>query len=293
MNQREYDVPAARISCEAVLLRAGAADAALFVLPGIDCKVDEMRALAQRLDGRAVYGLEMKFAGDRDASLATVEEMGARASTEIRSVQPNGPYHIAGYSFGGMIAFETALQLNRSGARVALLALIATPIAQRYWPLLTLMRSVARRTLRHFGDLARRPMGAAGPLLAKRTMRVARLAAERLFPGSLLPVAPASANAGQGSATGHAAMEKYQPGFYSGSLTFLQPAEDREFFCDFSRLWEGHAAQLDVQTFPTDHLGFVHDPEMVGLVAEFLDRRLRDSADPEPGPASLPRVATS
>lgn len=292
MNQREHDVPADRMSCEAVLLRPGAADAALFVLPGIDCNVDEMRALAQRLDGgRAVYGLEMKFTPDKDASRVTVEEMAARALMEIRSVQPSGPYHIAGYSFGGMIAFETALQLSRSDGKVALLALIATPIAQRYWPISTLLRSVVRRTARHLGDLARQPMGAAAPLLAKRTRRVARLGAQRLFPSSFLPATPALRNSDLGSATGEAAKEKYQPGFYSGSLTFLQPAEDREFFCDFSRLWQGHAAKLDVQTFPTDHLGFMHDPRMIGLVAEFLDRRLRESA--EPGPASLSRIATS
>jgi len=46
---------------------------------------------------------------------------------EIRVVQKDGPYHIAGYSFGGIIAFEMAQQLRAAGSLVGLVGLIDTP----------------------------------------------------------------------------------------------------------------------------------------------------------------------
>jgi acetoacetyl-CoA synthetase len=67
----------------------------------------------------------------------TVEEMAAHYVQEIRSLQPSGPYHLAGFSMAGLIAFEIAQQLVRNGERVAFLALIDTPPtsthAATYW----------------------------------------------------------------------------------------------------------------------------------------------------------------
>jgi thioesterase domain-containing protein len=49
----------------------------------------------------------------------------ARANVvAIRSVQPRGPYDLAGYSFGGLVALETARQLRAAGQQVRLLAII-------------------------------------------------------------------------------------------------------------------------------------------------------------------------
>ena len=42
----------------------------------------------------------------------------------IRTVAPRGPYHLAGYSFGGLVALEMAHQLKAAGEQVGLLALI-------------------------------------------------------------------------------------------------------------------------------------------------------------------------
>jgi len=47
-----------------------------------------------------------------------------------RAAQPTGPYHLLGWSFGGLIAYEIACQLQASGAEVALLALLDTALEQ-------------------------------------------------------------------------------------------------------------------------------------------------------------------
>ena len=44
----------------------------------------------------------------------------------IRQVQPEGPYQLAGWSFGGTLALEMAQQLQKGGESVALLAIIDT-----------------------------------------------------------------------------------------------------------------------------------------------------------------------
>src|SRR6267378_4442567 len=50
----------------------------------------------------------------------SVEEIAAYYLSQIHTVQSQGPYFLAGYSFGGMIAFEMAQQLNDQGQKVAL-----------------------------------------------------------------------------------------------------------------------------------------------------------------------------
>jgi thioesterase domain-containing protein len=54
--------------------------------------------------------------------------MAANYVTEIRRVQPHGPYFLAGHSFGGLVSFEMAQQLVREGERVSFLGLIDTAV---------------------------------------------------------------------------------------------------------------------------------------------------------------------
>jgi thioesterase domain-containing protein len=46
--------------------------------------------------------------------------------SEIKKVQPRGPYYLGGYCMGGTVALEMAQQLVRRGEKVALLALLDT-----------------------------------------------------------------------------------------------------------------------------------------------------------------------
>ena len=52
--------------------------------------------------------------------------------SEIRTVQPEGPYLLGGLSFGGVVAWEMAQQLVDSGQQVALVALLDTKIGYLY-----------------------------------------------------------------------------------------------------------------------------------------------------------------
>jgi thioesterase domain-containing protein len=71
------------------------------------------------------YGLEAS--DDVGPAGTTVEAMAAENVAAIQRLQPHGPYVIAGWSFGGIVAFEVARQLRALAEEVGFLALMDTP----------------------------------------------------------------------------------------------------------------------------------------------------------------------
>ncbi|MCT7951959.1 amino acid adenylation domain-containing protein [Ancylothrix sp. C2] len=72
------------------------------------------------------YALQPKGIDGRHPPLTTIEEMAAFYIQAMQTVQPKGPYYIGGWSFGGLVAFEMAQQLQKAGEKIALLALLDT-----------------------------------------------------------------------------------------------------------------------------------------------------------------------
>ena len=58
--------------------------------------------------------------------LGAVEDMAARALTDLRQVQPHGPYRLTGFSFDGLVAYEVAARLAQQGEHTEFLGLIDT-----------------------------------------------------------------------------------------------------------------------------------------------------------------------
>ncbi|GAA2439999.1 amino acid adenylation domain-containing protein [Streptomyces glaucus] len=71
-----------------------------------------------------VYGVQARGLAGPEELPHSVEEMAADYADEIRTVQPEGPYHLLGWSFGGVIAQAVACRLEDLGEEVALLALL-------------------------------------------------------------------------------------------------------------------------------------------------------------------------
>ena len=72
------------------------------------------------------YGLQSLALDKKNTPNTQVEEMAAHYIEMLQTVQPQGPYLLAGWSFGGLVAFEMAQQLQEQGQQVSLLALIDT-----------------------------------------------------------------------------------------------------------------------------------------------------------------------
>jgi acyl carrier protein len=68
------------------------------------------------------YALQAKGINGTELPSTQMEEMASYYIGEIRKVQPEGPYYLAGYCLGARIIFEMAQQLTREGQKIALLA---------------------------------------------------------------------------------------------------------------------------------------------------------------------------
>jgi amino acid adenylation domain-containing protein len=88
------------------------------------------RDLAQSLEAdRPFYGLQARGLSGEEEPYDNVVDMAAHYVAAIRSIQPEGPYHLGGWSFGGLVAFETARRLWAEGQSTGVLALIDTRLS--------------------------------------------------------------------------------------------------------------------------------------------------------------------
>jgi amino acid adenylation domain-containing protein len=71
-----------------------------------------------------VYGLEHQSQDGVPAKYTSVETIAEYYLRQIRQIQPQGPYLLGGYSFGGTIAFEVAQNLTAQGEKISLLAIL-------------------------------------------------------------------------------------------------------------------------------------------------------------------------
>lgn len=100
----------------------------LFLIHPHEGSVFLYRRLAQRLGAdQPVYGLQAVTLRFGLQAHPRIEDLAAEFVREIRSVQPHGPYCIAGFCAGAILAYETACQLQAGGEKVALLGILNTP----------------------------------------------------------------------------------------------------------------------------------------------------------------------
>lgn len=99
----------------------------LFCIHPVGGNVLEYYPLAHQLgQEQPIYGIQSQGLDGIQDPLTQLEAMAAKYINEIQTVQPDGPYLLVGYSFGGLIAFEIARQLASQGDKVNLLALLDT-----------------------------------------------------------------------------------------------------------------------------------------------------------------------
>ncbi|MET0132299.1 MAG: amino acid adenylation domain-containing protein, partial [Kibdelosporangium sp.] len=71
-----------------------------------------------------VYGLQAPGFTDPARQLSSVAELAREYLAAVRAVRPTGPYHLLGWSFGGLVAHAMATQLQAEGEQVGLLAVL-------------------------------------------------------------------------------------------------------------------------------------------------------------------------
>ncbi|WP_159053534.1 MULTISPECIES: non-ribosomal peptide synthetase [unclassified Halomonas] len=85
----------------------------------------DYQPLARRLQGVCtVYGLSCRMLTDPQHCDTSLEVMAGDYASTIRSLQPQGPYRLLGWSLGGTLAAMIAARLEKQGQEVNLLALV-------------------------------------------------------------------------------------------------------------------------------------------------------------------------
>ena len=133
-------------------LKPGGTRTPLYLIHGIGLNAQRFKNLAQHFDDdQPVFGLQGIGINGVENSLETVEEIAAQYIDHISKLNPEGPYALAGHSYGGIIAYEMARQLKYQGKKVNLLAMLDTYLENHFWHASPLRKKIA--TLRyHVGE---------------------------------------------------------------------------------------------------------------------------------------------
>jgi len=99
----------------------------LYLIHGVGLNVRKFNKFINKLDiDQPVFGLQGVGIKNMNRSVSTVEEIAAHYIETITKANPQGPYALAGHSYGGIISYEMAIQLNNNGKKVSSLIMLDT-----------------------------------------------------------------------------------------------------------------------------------------------------------------------
>ncbi len=117
-----------------VPLKATGTKPPLYIVHGANHQVLIFDALAQFMDkDQPVYGLQSRGLNGTDKPHDSIDQMAADYIKEILASNPKGPYALAGFSYGGIVAYEMARQLRAQGKEVTILAQFDTYVFPQYY----------------------------------------------------------------------------------------------------------------------------------------------------------------
>jgi thioesterase domain-containing protein/acyl carrier protein len=138
-----------------VAIQAGGSRPPIYLVHALGGNVLSYEDLADRLGpDQPVFALQAQGLDGREPPHSRVEDMAAHYVKAIREAQPEDPYCIGGFSFGGTVAFEMARQLSAAGQKVSLVVLMDTdnlpsPPGSKDPPIVRNLRFVSRRLRFH------------------------------------------------------------------------------------------------------------------------------------------------
>ncbi|WP_084534683.1 non-ribosomal peptide synthetase [Nocardia yamanashiensis] len=224
---------------------------------------------------RPVYGLQAPHVCGEE-SHPTITEAAKYYVAHMKEVQPHGPYHVLGWSLGGLIAHEVAVQLQAGGDEVALLGLMDSYQLSDRW-LESAVPSVADIIGEFGSDLLggdtdvdpRMNLHEAAELLRSRPGPFAALTVEhleRLYTGYT-----------NGAVQAHG----FRPRVFDGDLLFFTAADDEINLADPERCasaWEPYVTgTVHDQKVRCRHSGMT-TPEALSVIGPVLRDHLAELA---------------
>ena len=205
-------------------------------------------------DDRPVYGLQARGVDGDILPDHSVEAMAAYCIESLRTVQPDGPYLLCGYSSGGVVAFEMARQLQRGGQSRVKLFLIDS-----YHPRHT--QGIPQCLAKWFG------------IMRKKQYRTVQ---ERLYYVLLAPLGLQRLRRLRTLGESHRwALWDYASKPYAGEMVFLESDMTSRSGLPPHAGWCDHVkGGILLLSLPGTHSMIVHEPHVAGLA-----RRLNEHLD--------------
>lgn len=261
----------ARQPSQVVTLRPNSSKRLLFLVHPLGGEPVPYRALAHAIKSPVrVVGLCWRPTETRET---TLEEMAAIHLAQMRAVQPEGPYLLAGWSFGGVLAYEIAQQIVASGAAVEFLGLIdANPVRDSISGRLASDGSLLGKFTEALTEIDRK--------LAAGETDLSGLQADDYLYG-LMGHSAEGVNAKhlrqimEVTKDSLAAVANYRPVPYTGSIDLFQPEDSTPEIQQLlhTELCALAAGPLRLHSIPGDHYSILRSP-LVGNTAKAIDEAL-------------------
>jgi thioesterase domain-containing protein/acyl carrier protein len=257
----------------------------LFIVSGMFGNVLNLRHLAAHLGpDQPVYALQAKGLTGDDEPHRRFEEMASDYLREVRSCQSEGPYLLAGFSGGGITAYEMAQQLVAQGEEIGLLVMLDS---------LPHLVVETTRFEKLWIQLQRLRRGGPAYLLewARNRIRWERERRAAAAPSVALPeLTPAEFRSEQIEAAFREALLHYRTPSYAGKLVLFRPELDAAHRLPTGRVansarqiidpcnhWRPFiSGGIDVHVVPGNHDSMVLEPN-VRVLAQKLRMCLYDA----------------
>ena len=221
---------------------------------------------------RPIYGLQAPGVAHDVPYAATIEEMAEDYINAIQKIQPQGPYHLLGWSFGGVVAYAMACHLQHMGERVALLGIMdsypsteereSSPMTEE-----KLMKELVPMLGLDLGDIGDGPLDFTSVYLAAKRAgqiptdfdeRIARRNMEMLLHNSILE-------------------QKFRASHYDGDILFFF-ADIKEGEYRLPSAWEPYInGKLEIHTVHCKHYEMT-EPAPIRMIGRILNQKFREIA---------------
>jgi thioesterase domain-containing protein/acyl carrier protein len=219
---------------------------------------------------RPIYGLQAPGVAHDVPYATTIEEMAEDYVNAVQRIQPQGPYHLLGWSFGGVVAYAMACRLQQMGERVALLSIMdsypstderqSSPMTEE-----KLMKEIVPMLGLDLGDMGDGPLDftavymaakRAGQIPADFDERIARRNMEMLLHNSILE-------------------QKFRAGHYDGDILFFF-ADVKEGQYRLPSAWQPYiSGKLETHTVHCKHYEMT-EPAPIKTIGKILNQKLRN-----------------
>ena len=249
-----------------VVLQEGGTHPPVFIFHHPSGTVLAYEPLARHLgDDQLVYGIQARGVDGSTRPFASIEAMAFDYADLIERTDPSGSYRLVGHSIGGLLAWETARELNRRGHQVAFLALLDSLFPDRRW-----FRP---------GVIDGNPASAGAMMLreVRRALGDVRWGVRWAFYAATrtsLPPAEARLRLIRASSR---AFDRYRPQRFRGRVIYIEAAENRAIAIGTKlEQWARLCDELEIVTVPGAHSGpdSILGPRHVEIVGIELRKRL-------------------